>query len=60
MQLWVLCPDEEDEGQEGEVKVIYSCREDALGVLLSPLREGNPVVWVSLLLLASPSPTLCL
>lgn len=44
MLLWVLCPDEEDEGQEREVKVIYSCREDALEVLLSPLQEVNPVV----------------
>lgn len=34
--LWVLCPDEEAEGQEGEVKVIYSCREEAPGVVLSP------------------------
>lgn len=32
--LWVLCPDEEDERQEGEVKVMYSCREEELEALL--------------------------
>lgn len=36
MLLWVLCPDEEDEVQEGKVKVIYSCREEALEAPLSP------------------------
>lgn len=46
MMLWVLCPGEEDEGQEGEVKAIYSCSEEALEVLLSPLQEVKPAVWV--------------
>lgn len=36
LMLWVLCPDEEDEGPKREVKVIYSCREEAQEVLLSP------------------------
>lgn len=58
--LWVLCPDEEDERREGEVKAIYSCREEALEALPSPLREVTPAVWVSLLLSPSPSPPLCL
>lgn len=55
MLLWVLSPDEEDERRE-----VYSCREEALEVLLSPLQEVKPAVWVSLLLLPSPSPPLCL
>lgn len=36
MLLSVLCPDEEDEGQEGEEKVTYSCRGEVLKILLSP------------------------
>lgn len=60
MLFWVLCPGEEDERQEGEVKVIHSCSEEALGVLLSPLREVKPAVWFSLFLLLSPSLPLCL
>lgn len=39
MMLWVLRPDEEDERREateGGVKGIYSCRQEALEVLLSP------------------------
>ena len=43
---WVLCPDEEDERVEGEVKAIYSCREEMLDVLLSPSQEVKPAVWV--------------
>lgn len=32
--LWVLCPDEEDERLEREVKGIYSCSGETLEVLL--------------------------
>lgn len=53
-----MCPDEEDERPQEEVKGIYSCREEALEVLLSPLQEVKPAVWVSLHLF--PSPPLCL
>lgn len=58
--LWVLFPDEEDERQEGEVKAVYSCREEALEVLLSPLQEVKPAVWSCLLLLPFLSHPLCL
>lgn len=59
MRLWVLCSDEEDEAQEGAMKAICSCREEAPEVLLSPLQEVNPAVWV-FLLSPSPCPPLCL
>lgn len=46
MLLWVLCPDEEDERLEGEVRGIYSCSGEVLEVLLLLLQEVKPVVQV--------------
>lgn len=55
---WVLCLDEENERPKGEVKVIYSCKEEVLKFLLLPLKEVKPAVRL-FLLLPSPCPPFC-